>query len=249
MLFIFFLTLQMKKAVFLILNFSLLLFLTACWPQTPPTTTETTNQTTGAQIDNSQTTNTSESTSGSTSDILSSTNTSMICSDFVLAYLNSSSPDGSWTTTVASWDEIVVDYIGRLADGSVFDTSVESVAKGCGVYSAGRDYTAGLPFKVWAWQMIAGFDAGVIGMKVWQTKTIEILAKDAYGEYSEENVVTYPLSEIPNPDDYTEGMKFYAYWNMPVLVKAKTDTEITLDYNHELAGKNLTFDITIKEIK
>lgn len=54
-----------------------------------------------------------------------------------------------------------MDYVGRLDDQTVFDTSVESVAKACGKYAAGRDYKAGLSFTVGGGNMIAGFDKGV----------------------------------------------------------------------------------------
>ncbi|MBU0626244.1 FKBP-type peptidyl-prolyl cis-trans isomerase [Patescibacteria group bacterium] len=63
-------------------------------------------------------------------------------------------------------DNIVVDYVGRLDESNVFDTSVEAIAKACDKYNEGRDYTSGLPFQVGAGQMIAGFDKGVEGMKV-----------------------------------------------------------------------------------
>ncbi|HCB51825.1 TPA: hypothetical protein DEP21_04645 [Patescibacteria group bacterium] len=79
---------------------------------------------------------------------------------------------------------MVVHYIGRLNDEEVFDTSVESVAKACGKYTAGRNYDEGLAFNVGAGQMIAGFDNGVEGMKIGQTKTISIPAAEAYGEWT-----------------------------------------------------------------
>jgi FKBP-type peptidyl-prolyl cis-trans isomerase len=45
---------------------------------------------------------------------------------------------------------VVVDYVGKLADGTVFDTSVESVAKACGLYTAQRNYKEGLEFTAGA---------------------------------------------------------------------------------------------------
>lgn len=220
-----------------------LLLLTACGTKVETPTNQ--NQNT-----NEETIISGDGTDVNASDLLSpNTVDPMACAAAVSAYLDAANLDGEGTKVIANGDKIVVDYIGRLDDGSVFDTSVEAVAKDCWAYSAGRDYSAGLDFEVGAGQMIAGFDAGVVGMKVWQTKTVNIPAKDAYWEYSEENIMTYPLSDVPNPDDYEEGMKFYAYWNVPVKVLKKTDTEITLDFNHDLAGKDLIFDITIKEIK
>jgi FKBP-type peptidyl-prolyl cis-trans isomerase 2 len=96
--------------------------------------------------------------------------------------------------------------------------------------------------------MIPGFSKAVIGMKVGQTKTVNIPAAEAYGERSEEYVQTYPLSDVPNPDDYVEGMQIAVGYGMNATITKKTDKEITLDFNHELAGKNLIFDITIKSI-
>ena len=244
----------MKATSFSLLALGSLLFLlTACSPKEPALdqsqteidTTTTANETvtetptvTPTLTDEEESTNT-----------LSSTEHAMNCSEAVQQYLQASSPTGDGEAVVSNGNDIVVDYIGRLADGSVFDTSVEAVARACGTYTDGRDYREGLPFTVGAGQMIAGFDTGVVGMKVGQTKTIEIPARDAYGEISEEDIVTYPLSEVPDPENYTEGMKFYAYGSMPVTVVRKTDTEITLDFNHELAGKDLIFDITLKEIQ
>lgn len=180
--------------------------------------------------------------------ILSNNSDSNMC-DSVKEYL--ANADFKWQDgqQVQKWDEIVVDYIGRLADGTVFDTSVESVAKGCDKYNEARDYDAWLAFTVWAGQMIAWFDNWVEWMKIWQTKTVEIPAKDAYGERDENLVYEVEKSKLQNPWQYEEWLAFYdEYWNV-VRVYKVTDDKVYLTYNHELAWKTLIFDITIKEIK
>ena len=93
-------------------------------------------------------------------------------------------------------DKLVVDYIGRLEDGTVFDTSVESVAQACGKFSAQRNYTEGLPFTVGAGQMIAGFDKGVLGMKQGQTKIVKIPAAEAYGARDKANLIPFPKASF-----------------------------------------------------
>jgi len=168
--------------------------------------------------------------------------------DAVKEYLASADFEWKWQQ-VQKWDSIVVDYIGRLADGTVFDTSVESVARWCGTYNEGRDYSAWLPFEVWAWQMIAGFDRGVEWMKIWQTKTIEIAAVDAYGERDESLVIEVNKSDLDNPGQYEEWQTLYTPYGQAVKVSKVTKDKVYIDTNHELAGKNLIFDITIKEIK
>jgi len=168
--------------------------------------------------------------------------------DAVKEYL--ASADFKWQgQAVQKWDNIVVDYIWRLADGTVFDTSVESVAKWCGMYNEGRNYDEWLAFNVWAGQMIAGFDKGVEGMKIWQTRTIEIKAKDAYGEWNESLDFEVEKSKLQNPWQYVEWLAFYDENANVVRVYKVDDKKVYFTYNPELAGKDLIFDITIKEIK
>jgi len=149
-------------------------------------------------------------------------------------------------TAVNNWNSIVVDYIWRLKDWTVFDTSVESVAKACGSYQTWRDYSQWLSFQAWAWQMIAGFDAWVIWMKIWETKSINIPFMQAYWARDEKKLLTMDMA-----DQFKDYKKWddvmTAYW--PIKVFKITKDKITFDTNHSLAGKDLIFDITIKDIK
>ncbi len=98
-----------------------------------------------------------------------------------------------------------MDYVGKFTDGEVFDTSIASVAKEAGKYMEGRNYGSGLSFTVGAGQMIKGFDKGVVGMKVGETKTVEIPAVEAYGERSNDLVFEVEKSKLP-VGEYKEGM-------------------------------------------
>jgi FKBP-type peptidyl-prolyl cis-trans isomerase 2 len=170
------------------------------------------------------------------------------CKQAIQTYLDQSQKSTTGME-VAKGDAVTVDYIGRLDDSTVFDTSVESIAKACGKYTAGRDYTGGLLFNVWVGHMIAGFDQGVVGMKVGETKTIQIEPKDAYGEYNQELVFTIEKDKIPEADKYEVGMQVIGNNGQPFTVKEITSTSIIFDANHELAGKTLIFDITIKNVE
>ena len=181
------------------------------------------------------------------SNVLVSKQDSNMC-DAVKEYLANADFKWQWQA-VQKWDDIVVDYIGRLADGTVFDTSEESVAKWCGTYNEGRNYDEWLAFNVWAGQMIAGFDKGVEWMKIWQTRTIEITAEDAYGEWDKSLDFEVEKSKLQNPWQYTEWLAFYDEYGRVVRVYKVDDKKVYFTYNSELAGKNLIFDITIKEIK
>ncbi len=94
-------------------------------------------------------------------------------------------------------DIVKVDYVGRLEDGTVFDTSLEDVAMEAGLYDPARRYEP-LQFKVGAGQMIPGFDRGILGVKVNETKNITIPPEEAYGEYDPAKVNVIPrVFEIP----------------------------------------------------
>jgi len=150
--------------------------------------------------------------------------------------------------SVANGNTIMVDYIWRLKDWKVFDTSIESVAKACWSYQTWRDYSQWLSFQAWAWQMIAWFDAGVLWMKIWETKTVNIPYIQAYWARDEKKLLKMDYTKLPNPEQYKEWETIMTQaW--PILVYKITKKEITFDTNHMLAGKDLIFDITIKDIK
>ena len=169
------------------------------------------------------------------------------CQKAINKYLDGADKSGKWNE-VKSWDNIVVDYIWRLPDGTVFDTSIRSIAEACGTYSEGRDYTEWLSFQAWAGQMVKWFDDGVIWMKLWQTKTVQFWAEEWYGEYDESLVVTAPIDEVGDVSQFSEWDTVYLWMWYPAKIVKITEKEVTFDMNHELAGKDLIFDITMKSI-
>jgi FKBP-type peptidyl-prolyl cis-trans isomerase 2 len=150
--------------------------------------------------------------------------------------------------SVKVWDNITVDYVWRLEDWTVFDTSIESVAKENWKYVEGRDYTEWLTFEVWAWQMIKWFDDWVVGMKIWQTKTVKFWPDEWYGQYDESLIMTISTEEAGDVSQLSEWDTVYVWAWYPAKIIKITDQEVTFDMNHELAGKDLIFDITLKSI-
>ncbi len=94
--------------------------------------------------------------------------------------------------TVKKGDTISVDYTGSLEDGKVFDTNIESVAKQHNIIKP--EYVP-LIFKVGEPGMIEGFDEGVVGMKVGETRTLTIPPEKGYGLVDPELINTYDLIE------------------------------------------------------
>lgn len=133
--------------------------------------------------------------------------------------------------------KVKVHYTGTLDDGSKFDSSV--------------DRGEPIEFTCMAGMMIPGFDAAVKDLAVGETKTVHIPAAEAYGEYNEELIQKVPVSQIPNGDQLPVGQTIYMQGPggqpFPVFVKEIVDGIATFDMNHELAGKDLNFEITLVE--
>ncbi len=118
---------------------------------------------------------------------------------------------------VKSGDVVRVHYTGTLEDGSQFDSSV------------GR---APLEFTVGAGQMIAGFDAGVLGMAVGEKKTILIDPDHGYGQKDPSAIIEFPSSNIPEGMTVEVGMKLNLQnqYGQPVPVVVMEVKEFLLGY-------------------
>ncbi|HYN86288.1 MAG TPA: peptidylprolyl isomerase [Pyrinomonadaceae bacterium] len=137
---------------------------------------------------------------------------------------------------VKDGDTVRVHYTGRLDDGTEFDSS--------------RDGDP-LEFRVGAGEVIAGFDDAVRGMADGETKTVRVAPEDGYGERHEQMVTAIPREGMHLDAEPKEGMTLLMQLpdgnELPVSITEVTDTHVTLDANHPLAGQQLTFDVTLVE--
>ena len=134
-------------------------------------------------------------------------------------------------------DTVHVHYRGTLADGTEFDTS------------AGSDP---ISFTIGAGEVVPGFEAAIEGMSVGEKKTETIAADDAYGERRDELVFTVERDQMPPGNDIDVGdvlrVGFPDGSSAAVQVAALDDKNVTLDANHPLAGKDLTFELELVAI-
>ena len=140
-------------------------------------------------------------------------------------------------TQVKSGDTVRIHYTGTLNDGTTFDSS------------AGRDP---LEFVVGSGQIIPGLDKAMPGMEVGEKKTVAIEPEEAYGPVHAEAKQNVPRGEIPDHIPLDLGTQLQVQTpngqTMQVTVAEVTENEVTLDANHPLAGKDLTFAIELVEI-
>ena len=140
--------------------------------------------------------------------------------------------------TAERGNTVKVNYTGRLNDGTVFDSS---------------ENREPLEFELGEGQVIPGFEEGVMGMSTGQSKTITIPADQAYGPHRPELQVVVDRKEFPEDMDPQAGDQLQlanqAGETMIVTVADVNDQNVTLDANHPLAGKDLTFDIELVDVR
>ena len=134
--------------------------------------------------------------------------------------------------------KVKVHYKGTFDDGTQFDSS----------YDRGEP----LEFTCGAGMMIQGFDKAVATMNVGDVIDVHLMPQEAYGESDPNAFITLPISELPGAEELKVDDKIYLQnmygQSFPARVAALTDTDITFDANHEMAGKELNFRIELVEV-
>lgn len=132
-----------------------------------------------------------------------------------------------------------VHYRGTFNNGTQFDSS----------YDRGEP----LEFICGAGMMISGFDKAVVDMETGQAVDIHLMPEEAYGMPDPDRIITIEIEQLPGSEQLNVGDRvFLRAWNgqpFPVTVTAKEEETITLDSNHEMAGKELNFHIELLEVQ
>lgn len=131
-------------------------------------------------------------------------------------------------------DTVQVHYTGKLGDGTVFDSSRERRP---------------VRFTIGRGQVIAGFEQAIIGMNTGESKTTKIPIALAYGPHRDDMVVTMNRSQLPPGLDPQVGQRLEITQTddkiLLVTVTGMTESMLTIDANHPLAGKELIFDFEL----
>jgi peptidylprolyl isomerase len=134
-------------------------------------------------------------------------------------------------------DTVKVHYTGKFGDGMVFDTSIDDEP---------------LEFRIGERQVIPGFEEAVVGMKPGETKTVNIPVDKAYGPHRDDLVQVVDRKQLPASLKPEIGQPLEGRQPDGEIVAATvidvTESHVTLDANHPLAGKSLTFVIQLIEI-
>ncbi|NOU35573.1 MAG: peptidylprolyl isomerase [Kiritimatiellaceae bacterium] len=137
---------------------------------------------------------------------------------------------------IADGKTVRIHYTGTLNDGTQFDSS------------AGRDP---FEFEIGAGKVIPGFDIAVRSMEIGDKKIVTIPTAEAYGEVREEIIGDLPKKMFPPEMKLVVGAPMQMMSPQgPVMVTIKEIKEdaVTVDANHPLAGKDLTFELELVEV-
>ena len=139
---------------------------------------------------------------------------------------------------VENGNTVSVHYRGTLNDGTEFDSS--------------HSRNEALTFQVGAGQMISGFDSAVVGMAVGETKNISLSPENAYGETIPEAITDVPKTAFPEGYNFQVDEMVHGQNDLgqPVVgrIHEVKDQEVTIDFNHPMAGKDLNFEIELVSI-
>ena len=138
--------------------------------------------------------------------------------------------------TIKKGDTVKVHYTGTLEDGTEFDSSRNSRP---------------LQFVVGEHQVIPGFENAVLDHAVGDTFSVTIPPAEAYGDIDKELIFEVPREQVPPTITPEKGLGLSMrapQGEIDVIIKDVTDTHLTLDANHPLAGQPLTFELEIVEI-
>jgi FKBP-type peptidyl-prolyl cis-trans isomerase 2 len=137
---------------------------------------------------------------------------------------------------------VKIEYKGTKADGKVFDST---------------EGKAPLAILVGANQVLPKFEEQITKLRQGQKTKFTIKAVDAYGEPKSDKVVTLPRDQRFNSLELKEGNVIFANNKLPngkvvqtpMKIVKVSDKDVTLDYNHPLAGEDLTFEVKIVEVQ
>ena len=141
---------------------------------------------------------------------------------------------------VKTGDTVVVVYDGLLDSGDIFESSETS---------------GPLEFTVGEGSVMPAFEEQIVGLKEGEQKTFQLAATDAHGSSNPDLIHTVERSVLPNPDQITVGLVLGLTIDhegkkekVPAMVTAMNENQVTIDFNHPLAGKALTYKVTVQSI-
>jgi FKBP-type peptidyl-prolyl cis-trans isomerase SlpA len=133
--------------------------------------------------------------------------------------------------------EVTLHFALRLENGDTVDSTFDK---------------APATFKVGDGNLLPGFEAAIFGFKAGDKRTVEVLPENAFGQPNPQNMQVIPRSQFVGMELSENLLVIFndaANTELPGIVKEFDDAQVTIDFNHPLAGKTLTFEVEIFSVK
>lgn len=135
-------------------------------------------------------------------------------------------------------DTVLISYSGMLGDGTIFDAAPAE---------------SPLELVLGQYRALPAFEDAIVGMKPGETRTVTVSFEDAFGDYKEDMIAVVGSKQLPQGMTPEIGKMLQVQTPSGdvenVIVTRIDRNKVTLDANHPLAGKDLLFEITLKEIR
>lgn len=144
-------------------------------------------------------------------------------------------------------DFVRINYTGKITgSNTVFDTTFEKVAKDKGIFDEKIRFKP-TPVVIGSGHVIGGVDEALVGMEVGEKKTIEVPPEKAYGKRDPSLVKVVPVKDFKRQGvTPIPGMRFEAEGRMG-KVQSVGGGRVRVDFNYELAGKTLEYEVNMEE--
>lgn len=145
-------------------------------------------------------------------------------------------------------DFIRLDYTGKVKEtGDIFDSTSEEVAEEAGLKTENKTFGP-IPIAVGVGHVLKGLDAGLVDMEAGEKKKIEVKPEDAFGVRDPKLFQLIPMGEFKKQNIKPQvGMSITSEGHTGII-RNISGGRVTVDFNHELAGKTLVYDVEVKEI-
>ncbi len=149
---------------------------------------------------------------------------------------------------IKNGDFVRLEFTGKIKEtGDVFDTTHEEIAKEAEIFVENKEYGP-IPIIIGGNHLLKAIDEAVIGMKEGESKKIEVTPENGFGNRDPSLIQLIPMKEFKKQGMTPQvGMEITSEGNKGRILTI-SGGRVRVDFNHDLAGKNLEYDIVISEI-
>jgi peptidylprolyl isomerase/FKBP-type peptidyl-prolyl cis-trans isomerase SlyD len=155
---------------------------------------------------------------------------------------------GANIMAVNNGDFVRVNFTGKIKDtDDVFDTTYDEIAQEAGIFDDNKTYKA-IPIVVGGNHLLPAIEEAIIGLEEGETKHIEVDSDNAFGPRDPKMIQLVPMKEFKKQGmTPVRGMKITADAGTGKIISVNGG-RVKVDFNHELAGKNLEYDVSVVEV-